>query len=228
MLTTLSNAFWLARRQMRDQWLAYLLTFGYFAFMGGVLGSGEQVVSEFAHLVLMLILIQATLASRYMSWKEDNEVIRQQVFVRSLPFPIRTTIIARLIALLCAGLINIPVYFGMLWYAGDYGLTAGQFVAWSAFWVGMALVGAGIALIQEFWLSLTKWTALNFALVLGIAAVLPLAIWVFDFRPFRDSLAQAAETPLLLATIGLAIGVIGLVAGVLLAERMYRKREFVI
>ena len=58
MSETLSNAKWLAGQQMREQWPSYLVTAAYFAVMGAVLAVDESYTREFAHPVLMLILIR--------------------------------------------------------------------------------------------------------------------------------------------------------------------------
>lgn len=212
---------------MRDYWPSYLVTATYFAFMGAVLAVDEWYTREFAHLVLMLILIQPSLSSRYMTWKRDNDVVRHQVFLRSLPLPLRTTIVARLIAMLSAGLINVPIYFGMMWFLGDFGLTVPHFICWSIFWVGMALLGSGVSLVQEFWLNMRRWTALNATMVVALLLLIPIMIWIVGFRPFNDSVRAAASQPFLMAVIGLVLGLIGIVAGVTIAERLYRQREFV-
>lgn len=223
----ISNATWLAKKQMRDQWSAYLITAAYFAFMGAVLAIDESYTREFAHPVLMFILIQASLSSRYMTLKKDNDVVRHQIFLRSLPMPLRTTIVARLIAMLAAGVINVPIYFGMMWWLGDQDLTGPQFFGWSVLWSGIALIGTGLALVQEFWLTLRKWSFLNFSVVLFVLALLPVSIWLLDFSPVEDTLSAAANQPVLMAVTGLVLGISALVASVLIAERLYRKREFI-
>ena len=227
MSETLSNAKWLAGQQMREQWPSYLVTAAYFAFMGAVLAVDESYTREFAHPVLMLILIQPALASRYMTWKRDNDVVRHQVFLRSLPLPLRTTIVARLIAMLSAGVVNVPIYFGMMWFLGDFGLTLSQFFCWAIFWVGIAFLGSGIRLVQEFWLNMRSWTELNATFVVSILLLIPVLIGLADFRPFNDSISVAASHPVLMSAIGLVLGLVGPLAGVLIAERFYRKREFV-
>lgn len=228
MPTTLDNAIWLAQRQMRDQWPSYILTVLYFAMMGGILASAESFAQEFAHVVLMAILIQPVLASRYMTFKKDNDVVRHQVFLRTVPFSMRSTILARLLAMLVAGLLNVPVYFGIMWYFGDYDLSLGQFIAWTIFWVGIALLGAGTSLLQEFWLNFRKWSVLNLIVMCFIVAILPISIWVLDFRPFRDSMTQAAESPIAFAVAGIVIGFVSIVASVVVATNLYQKREYIL
>lgn len=228
MSADMSNAIWLARRQILDQWPAFLVTAVYFAFMGAVLAADESYAREFANPMLMLILIQPALSSRYlMTLKRDNDVVRHQVFLRSLPLSLRTTVIARLFAMLAAGVINVPLYFSMFWIFGDLGLSVPQFIGWVTFWVGIALVGSGLSLVQEFWLNLRRWTVLNTLIIVMILLLIPFSIWVIDFRPVQSSINAAGDNAWLMALIGIVLGVTSVIGSVLIAERLYARREFI-
>lgn len=210
---------------MLDQWPAFLITAVYFAFMGSVLAVDESYAREFANPILMLILIQPALSSRYMTFKQDNDVVRHQVFLRSLPLSLRTTVIARLFAMLAAGVINVPLYFSMFWIFGDLGLSVPQFIGWVTFWVGIALVGTGLSLVQEFWLNVRYWTVLNTLLIVAILLLIPLAIWVVDFRPVQSSINGGGAW--WMALVGIVLGVTSVIGSVLIAERLYARREFI-
>lgn len=226
MHTNWSDTWWLAKLQMRDNALAYLLTFLYFAFMGLVLSADPNIGTEIALPILMLILIQPSLSSKYMSIKSDNEVVRHQLFLTSIPLSFNTIMLARVIAMLAAGVINIPVFFLPFWFLADDWSSFPHFLAWVAFWVGMGLVGTGIALVQEFRFSVRSWTHFNFAFAIILAVVLILLAVLAGFRPYAQTVRIADSHPILLAVAGLAIGVITLVASVPVAVRAFRRREF--
>lgn len=221
-----NNAIWLAKRQMRDLWIAYPMTAVYFAFMGAVLAADTSVTIEFAHIVLMLILVQPALSTRYMTWKQDNDVTRHQEFLRGLPIGFGTIVVARLIALLAAGLINIPLYFIWFWLIGPDWSSIPVFLAWCTFWVGMALIGSGLALVQEFWLTIRRWSSINFAMIVLLLVILIPVLLVTEYRPVARSIELAEQHSWLMAFTGLAIGVLALWTGVVLAVRFFRKREF--
>lgn len=222
-----SNIIWLARRQMRDLWLAYPLTAIYFCFMGAVVAYGATYPQEIAHLVLMLIVIQPVLSSRYMAWKLDNEVVRHQVFLAGLPIPFRTIVVARLIAMLTAGLINVPLYFGWFWFAVSDWPSIGAFVAWTVFWIGIALICTAGSIFLEFAVSVRKWAIINMtAMGLFFIIVIPLMIFT-DIRFVADSMSFARSNPWLVALAGLVLAAVGIVASIRLGERSLRRREFV-
>ena len=140
-----NNATWLATRSLRESWSAVVLTALYFAFMGMVLANDTSFGREFAHPVLMLILIQPALAPRYLTWKSDNEVVRHQMFLRSLPISFGTIIVSRLIVMFIAGLVNIPLYFASFWYFEQGWPAFKNFGAWSIFWIGLAIGCTGFS-----------------------------------------------------------------------------------
>lgn len=226
MALNFDNVMWLAGRQIRDNWTSYVFSAVYFAFMGLVLSADENLGVEIALPVLMFIVIQPSLSSRYMSWKRDNDVVRHQLFLHSLPVRFDTIIMARVIAMLLAGLINVPVLFLPFWYLGPDWNSFGNFVAWSVFWVGMGLTGAGLALVQEFWLSMREWIKLNFISVVLVVIVLVLVLIVSDIRPYRQTVDLANAHPWRLAVAGLLFGVLGMWRGAVLAVRGFRNREF--
>lgn len=221
-----SNSIWLARRQMRDLWLAYPYTAAYFAFMGAILAFGESNTLELAHILLMLILIQPVLSNRYMAWRRDNDVLRHQQFIVRLPIPFRTIISARMIAMLAAGLINIPLYFIWFWFMDSGWPSVGTYLAWIVFWVGIALVGTAFSLVMEFAVSIRKWAVTNIIIV-GLLFVIVIPLLVFtDVRLIGSSISAAQDHPWMFAFIGLIIGTAALVAGPRLAEGALREREF--
>lgn len=221
-----NNAIWLAKRQMRDMWTAYVYTAVYFAFMGAVLAADTGIATEIALPVLMLILIQPAVSSRYMTWKQDNEVTRHQTFLRSLPLELGTIVAARFVAMLVAGVINIPMFFVWFWYLADEWSSVSVFLVWAVFWIGMALAGAGISLIQEFWLSIRRWSMMNFLVIMVLIVTLPPIFWLTGIRPVAWTIDYAHRSPGVLATAGFFVGVLGLVIGIVIAVRCFCRREF--
>lgn len=221
-----NNVIWLAGRQMRDNWLSYLYSAVYFAFMGLVLSTDDSWAVEFALPVLMFILIQPSLSPRYMTFKDDNDVTRHQVFLHTLPIGFDTVVSARLVAILVAGLINVPLLFIPFWYIGPEWNSLGSYLAWLAFWTGIAFAGAGLALVQEFWLSFKRWVKFNIVAVVGVILILTLIVVFIDFRPYAWSVRTAHDHPLLMVIAGLVIGIAGLWLGTVAAVRGFRQREF--
>lgn len=228
MSVDLDNTWWLAKRQMRDNWASYPLSVVYFAFMGLVLSTDSTWALEFALPILMLILIQPSLSSRYMTWRKDNEVTRHQVFLRGLPVDFSTIISARVIAMLIAGLLNVPVFFLPFWFVRTEWSSFGHFLAWCVFWVGVAFVGAGLALIQEFWLPFNQWARVNTFIILGALVGLFLVMWVTGVRPVRSSVEISNEHPWILCSVGLVLAVGGLWLGMKYAMAGFRSREFAV
>lgn len=221
-----NNAIWLAARQMRDNWTSYLYSALYFAFMGLVLAAADFWTVELALPVLMFILIQPSLSPRYMSFKDDNDVTRHQAFLHSLPIRFDTIIAARVVAMLVAGVVNIPLLFIPFWYIGPDWNSVSHYVAWAVFWIGIAFVGSGLALLQEFWMSFKNWIKLNFVSVIVVVAALLLMLWRTDIRPYTWSVRTANENPWILVISGVVIGIAGLWLGMVAAVRGFREREF--
>lgn len=221
-----NNVIWLAARQMRDNWTAYLYSALYFGFMGVVLAADDFWTVEFALPVLMFILIQPSLSPRYMIFKDDNDVTRHQEFLHSLPIRFDTIISARVVAMLSAGMINVPLFFIPFWYIGPEWVSLPHFLAWATFWIGIAFVGSGLALVQEFWLSFKKWARLNLVTIVAVVAMLFLMVWLLDIRPYVWTVDVSNERPWVMALTGLVIGIVGLCFGMAAAIRGFREREF--
>lgn len=221
-----NNVIWLAARQMRDNWTSYLYSALYFGFMGVVLAADDFWTVELALPVLMFILVQPSLSPRYMSFKDDNDVTRHQEFLHSLPIRFDTIISARVVAMLAAGVVNIPLLFIPFWYIGPDWNSVSHYVAWVVFWTGIAFAGSGMALIQEFWLSFKNWIKVNFVAVIAVVAVLLVVIFLLDIRPYRWSIEVANSHPWIMVVAGLLIGISGLWGGKVTAVRGFREREF--
>lgn len=221
-----NNVIWLARRQMRDNWISYLFSAIYFGFMGMVLAVDEFWTVEFAMPVLMFFLIQPSLSPRYMTFKDDNEVTRHQEFLHSLPIGFDIIITARVIAMMVAGVINALLFFIPFWIIGPNWNSLVAYLAWVTFWMGLALAGSGLALLQEFWMSFKNWVKTNVVMVLAVVLLLFFLIWLLDFRPYTWTVNLANEHPWVLIVVGIVIGPAGLWSGMKLAVRGFREREF--
>lgn len=221
-----NNTIWLAKRQMRDNWVSYLYSAVYFGFMGMVLATDEYWTVEFAMPVLMFILVQPSLSPRYMAFKDNNDVTRHQEFLHSLPIGFDTIVSARVVAMLVAGLINVPLFFIPFWYIGPDWSSVSSYLAWAVFWVGLGFVGSGLALVQEFWLSFKKWVKANVIAIVVVVTTVFLCIWLLDFRPYTWTVHAANDYPWMLAIAGLMLGMAGLWLGMRMAVRGFRDREF--
>lgn len=221
-----NNLTWLAVRQMRDNWTSYLYSALYFAFMGLVLAADDFWTVEIAMPILMLILIQPSLSPRYMTYKNDNEVTRHQEFLHSIPITFMTIVSARAVAMLIAGVVNIPLFFIPFWYIGPKWNSLGHFFTWVLFWVGLAFAGSGLALIQEFWFSFKNWVKVNCVAVVAFAIALILMIWLLDIRPYTWSVGVANDHPFAMAISGMVIGSVGFWIGIRIAVRSFGEREF--
>lgn len=206
MAINISNTLWLAKRQMRDNAASYLYSAIYFVFMGLVLAPDRNWGTEVAFPILMLIIIQPSLSAKYMTFKKDNEVVRHQIFLHSLPVGFNNIIAARVIGMLAAGLINVPVFFVPFWIFAEGWDSVTNFIAWVLFWVGLALAGAGLALYQEFRMTLASWTRLNFVAVLAFTGLLILILQLLDTYPVQRTIELSNSNPWILAGTGLAFG----------------------
>lgn len=222
-----NNALWLAGRQIRDTWIGYLISPLYFVFLGSVLATDDTILVNIVFPMMMMILLQATISPRYFSLNKDNEVMRHQAFLRSLPISFGTIITARMIGMLAAGLLNIPVFFIWFWGLGDRFSSIAVFMAWCVFWLGFAFCGLGLSLVQEFTVNLRNWTLQNSVIIVVFIVVMLPLIWFADFRPVDWSVSQAHEHPMLLALAGVLIGVAGALVGLRRAVNGFRQRELV-
>lgn len=221
-----NNASWLAARQIRDTWIGYLLSPLYFAFLGSVIATDDTILQSIVLPLLMMILMQATFSSRYFSMNMDNEVLRHQMFLHSLPLEFGTIVIARAMSMLTAGVINTPVFFIWFWFLGPGFTTIPNFLAWCAFWVGLSFVGLGFSLVQEFNLNLRNWTIQNSIIIAIFLVVVTPLLWITDSRPVDWTYTQAHNHPWLLALAGLAMAIAGCAIGIRLAVRGFRNRDF--
>lgn len=221
-----NNAFWLAARQIRDTWIGYLLSPLYFALLGSVLATDETLLQSIVLPMLMMILMQATFSSRYFSINMDNDVLRHQMFLHSLPLGFGTIVVSRAIGMLAAGVINIPFFFIWFWLLGPGFATIPNFLAWCAFWIGFAIVGLGFSLVQEFNLNLRNWTIQNSIIIAVFIVVVTPLLWITDSRPVAWTNTQAHSHPWMLALAGLAMAIAGCVIGIRLAVRGFRNRDF--
>ena len=226
MSINLNDAWWLAIRQIRDTWIGYIVSPLYFAFLGSVLATDDTALLNIVLPMMMMILLQATISARYFSLNEDNEVMRHQVFLRSLPMSFGTIITARMIGMLAAGVINVPIFFIWFWMMGDRFDSLPAYLAWCMFWLGFAFCGMGFSLVQEFTLNLKNWTLQNSVIIVVLIVVMIPAIWLLNFRPVEWTASQAHNHPLLMALAGILIGTAGLLTGMRKAVRGFRKREF--
>lgn len=229
MTSTSNTTLWLGTRLIREQWPAFIYSALYFIFMGCVLAMDEQSYTrEFAHPLMMLIIMQPALNARYLSWKQDNDVVQQQMFLRSLPLPFTTIVGARAVVMLASGAINVVLYFLAFWFLGPSFSSIGAWLAWSVFWTGVAVALGGVSLTQEFWLSNRRWMLMNVIIVFAIGVAALLGAWLGDIRLFDDIVRQAAAHPWLYAGLGIAIGGVGGYVGYALAVRQHREREFLL
>ena len=222
-----NNTLWLARRQMRDLWLAYVYSALYFVLMGAVMVAGEPASRDLGHPILMLILIQPVLSSRYMTWKLDNEVVRHQRFIVGQPIAFRTIVYARWVAMLVAGLINVPLYFVWFWFFDDGWSSFGAYLAWVAFWCGIALVGTAVSMVLEFACSVRKWAIINMAMVAVIFLIIIPVLIFTEVRFVDGSIDAANDHPWTMGLIGIVMGALAVAGGIKLAERALRERDFV-
>lgn len=227
MTFTLDNTIWLALRQMRDIWTSFVLSAVYFAFLGAVLAGSMAGVSDAAFVLVMLMLIEPVLSNRYMTWNKDNEVLRHQVFLRGLPIDSRTVVGARLISMLVAGAINVPLFFVWYWVLDDSWTSFAAFFSWCVLWFGIALIGAAFSLVMEFGVSLRRWIMINLVVVGVLIASAFIQWWMSGRALVQASQTMAQDHPWMTALVGIAIGIGALIAGPALAVRALRRREFV-
>lgn len=220
-----NNVIWLAKRQIREIWLAYPLSFVYFLFMGAILAADTSWAREFGHCIIMLILIQPAISGRYMTWKQDNDIVRHQVFLRGIPVPFITIVWARLAAMLLAGVINVPAYMIPYWFINRTFAGFGAYLGWIVFWVGIALVFTITSLVQEFTLGIRPWTIINL-LVIGLFLIfLTVNALTLGYHPVAASIDRANAQPLMVGSIGLVLVIVSLVVGPRLVVRGFRRRE---
>lgn len=223
------DVLWLAGRDIRRDWPGYLTSAAYMLVLGSLLAPGfanddVRWGPEIAFLAMVFIMTQPFFSRDYMSWENDR-VAARLTFLRMLPIPVDVILRSRMLALVAAGLVNVPAFFIPLYVFGDWPIGAGAFVAFVLFWTGISLIGTGYGLSMEMGVSVRRYTLTNLVVVLIVIALLTVAGVAGDVWLVSWSLERVAEHPVLMAVAGLLVGAVAYTAfGRIAADRL-RRRE---
>ena len=227
-ITTWNTTFWLLWRHMRDVWPGYVWSPVYFVLIGPLINVGNVFALEVSFLLMIFILVQPIFAGRYFKVQRDNEVLRNQAFLRSLPLPVADVVRARYLGMIIAGVINAVAYFPWFWYLQNDWESWWAFAAWSVLWFGVGVASAAISLVQEFWLDMVSWLIASFGQVFGIMGLASILVWGLDISLVSGSISLANRLPLVAAAAGVAIALGSSVLGLRMATDRYQQREFVL
>jgi hypothetical protein len=223
------DVLWLTGRDIRRDWLGYLTSAAYMLVLGSLLAPGfanDDVLwgPEIAFLAMVFIMTQPFFSRDYMSWENDR-VAARLTFLRMLPIPVEVILRSRMLALVAAGIVNVPAFFIPLYLLGDWPFGVGPYIAFVLFWTGISLIGTGYGLSMEMAVSVRRYTLTNLVVILVVIAVLTVTGIAAELWLVTWSVERVAEHPVLMAVAGPLVGMVACVAFGRLATDRLRRRE---
>lgn len=223
------DVLWLGVREMRRRWLAYIVSASYLLGLGLLLSLGGapepgSFAAEFVILIILMILTEPFMSRDYMSWSNDL-VAAHLTFLRTLPIEPRTIVQSRMLALVIAGVLNVPAFFVPIYLLGDWTMGFGHYLCFVFTLTGLSLIGTGVGLCLELGTTLRRYVLVNCVLLVILTVTIILPGWQFDFW-IIEWIARITDTngPLV-AVASIAIGIVAYVLLGRLAERLLLRRE---
>lgn len=237
--SAMSPAIWLARKEIVRLRYSYLMTGAFMLVAGafvaptveaGVLGPAaadsprDAIFGDF-----VILLLTTLLATNYAFWGSvsewSNPSERKLAFMRALPIPVSTLVGSRMISMVAALPITIPAFFLSIYLLADVQMGVGDYIAFSVFWVGYALLWAGFNLYVEivsgsrfyFWISFV-----SVALMVGLIALIDFGL---DIRIGLNVVTLIDSYGFLAALASLVVGFLALMLAGRMAARGLQGRE---
>ncbi len=238
----MSQAFWLAKKDIRRAWLSYpasglfLLFFGFIA-MSSVWGVETQAVNgprnlpqawffaDYIFVIAGCVLVVNAISMDYLRiWTED--IFSSRIaFLRSLPLSTGTLVGSRMISMLFAIPFTVPAFFLPVYFFTRLGDLGFSYVWLCGVWLGWGLLYAGVTLMCELGLSGKAYCWISFVLVAVLAAGLLLIESVFVIGLVESSAALVERFGPIPALVSLLIGSISFWLLSRLTVRRIERRE---
>jgi len=241
-MRALQNAGWIAGWEMRRAWLSYPLSAALLSFFG-VVGAhfadealagpgGAGAAFRVFYLDFFFLAATSLLAGNFfsrdyaLSWGDTFS--RRLAFLRRLPVSPGEIVAGRVLSMLAAAVINVPLFFLALYALSGAlgGLLEGTERVWFAgLWFGAALAWGGLYLYLETGTSGRVYNLLMFPLIALFAALAGVAQGVFGLRVVELAAAAAREGGPLAAAGAVLLGAAVLAAMARAAARRVGRRE---
>ena len=222
----LSEALWLAGKDIRRTWLSYplsglgVLLFGFVAtaLVWGLraqeangVGNLPQAVFfvDFVFVAMGCVLVVNALSMDYLRIWTADVFSNRTTFLRSLPVSTGTLVASRVVSMLCAIPFTVPAFFLPVFLFTDLGELGFSYVWFCGIWLGWGLLYAGVTLLCELGLSGRAYCWTSLAVIAAFAVCVLVVEAVFDISLVRGSAALASGWGPLPALIALAVGAIG-------------------
>jgi hypothetical protein len=220
---------WLAGRDIRRTWLAYLASAGYLLLMGALLspqrdyGVGTWSTEAIVPIITM-ILTQPFFSRDYLSWDIDR-VAERLTFLGLLPIPMDVIVGGRMLTLIVAAVLNVHAFFVPMHLLGEWGIGAGTYVWFVLFWTGIAIAATGYGLCMEMATSVKRYTLTNVGVLGVLIAVITVLGAEFDIWSVEASVELVTRVGPVAALASLAIGTGVYVASGRVATGLLRRRK---
>ncbi len=196
-----TEAFWLARKEMKRAWLSYPLTglfvlsLGLFAVpsLSGVFelegfgAEGRRVeghynafFSDYLFLVVGAFLGVNAISRDYtLAWQDTFS--SRLIFLKELPISTGSLVASRVISMLFALVLGAPAFFVPAFFLSDLGeLGTKTYLYFAGVWIGYSLLGSGLCLLLELTVNGKVYTLISFGFTASLMVVLALLEWTVN------------------------------------------------
>lgn len=220
---------WLAGRDMRRDWLAYVSSAVYMLVFGALIAPrGDATLGTWSPEIMIpimaMLFAEPFLSREYLSWDNDR-VAERLTFLRMFPIPLDVLVGGRMLAIIVAAVFNVPAFFIPMYLIGEWDLGALDYIWFALFWTGVSVATAGYGLCMEMGTSVKRYSFTNLGLLAMVIPAITVLGVAFDVWIVEGIASLMPRYGLLLALGSLALG-----AGVYLfcgrvSARLLRRRE---
>ncbi len=242
-----TEAFWLAKREMKRTWLSYVLTCLFVLFLGffavvslsGVFefegfGAGVRRVEDhynafFADYLFLVVCaflgVNAISRDYTLIWRDPFS--SRLVFLRSLPISAGSLVGSRALSMLFALLLNAPAFFLPAFFLTDLGgLGTTSYLWFAGVWIGYSLLGSGLCLLFELSVSARVYALISFGFAASLMVVLALLEWTLHPSLVGRTAELAQSYGALPALFSILSGGAAFALLALVTARRLEKRDF--
>jgi hypothetical protein len=199
-----ADAFWLARREMRQAWSSYVLGGSIVSFLSLTAAvSLSWGVSEFEHFVLrhdrteelysafladyLFLLVLAVLGANTLllkyytqDWRDTSS--SRLPFLGRLPISAGAVVGSRALCMLCTFVLGALAFFLPVYFFSDLGeeLGTGTYLSFCGIWVGYGLLGAGLWLLLELGVGGRAHALISYTFALALMVVVLILDWTAE------------------------------------------------
>lgn len=155
-----SEALWLAKKDVRRAWLSYPAS-GLFVFFFGLFivpsindlsgpgGAFDAFFADYFFLTIGSVLAVNFMSGDYFRVFQDDVFSHRVIFLRSLPVPVQSLVVSRVMSMLFALPFTVPAFYLPAFFLTDLWEMGFSYVWFVGIWLGWSLLYAGITLLCE-------------------------------------------------------------------------------